>query len=61
MEQVMKAIAAEEKRLHDLPAIIANLKQQRQNLAYEAIRLHRSMPEIPGSADDHQRSLYSAN
>ena len=61
MEQVTKDIAAEEKRLQELPSVVAWLKQERQNLAREAIRLHRHMPEIPGSADDDQRVLDSAD
>ncbi|RLN33801.1 hypothetical protein C2845_PM03G37150 [Panicum miliaceum] len=61
MEQVTKDIAAEEKRLQKLPSVIAGLKQERQNLAREGIRLHRHMPEIPGSADDDQRVLDSAD
>ncbi|RLN35580.1 hypothetical protein C2845_PM03G29380 [Panicum miliaceum] len=61
MEQVTKAIAAEEKRLQDLPSVIAELKQERQNLAHEAIKIHRHMPEVPGSADDDQRTLDSAD
>jgi len=61
MEQVTKDIAAEEKRLQELPSVIAELKQERQNLAREAIRLHCHMPEIPGSADDDQRVLDSAD
>ncbi|RLM77997.1 uncharacterized protein C2845_PM12G12870 [Panicum miliaceum] len=61
MEQVIKAIAAEEKRLQDLPSVIAELKQERQNLAHEAIKIHRHMPEVPRSADDDQRTLDSAD
>ncbi|RLM78240.1 hypothetical protein C2845_PM12G13270 [Panicum miliaceum] len=61
MELVTKAIAAEEKRLQDLPSVIAELKQERHNLAREAIKIHRHMPEVPGSADDDQRIVDSAD
>ena len=61
MEQVTKAISAEEKKLQDLPSVIAELKQERHNLAREAIKLHRHIPEVPGSADDDQRVLDSAD
>lgn len=61
MERVTKEIAIEEKKLQDLPSVIADLKQERQHLAHKAIRLHRQMPEVPGSADDDQRVLDSAD
>ena len=61
MEQVTKAIDAEEKRLQELPSVIADLKQERQHLAHEALKLHRSVSEVPGSADDDQRILDSAD
>nr|TKW28707.1 hypothetical protein SEVIR_3G346250v2 [Setaria viridis] len=61
MEQVTKEIAIEEKRLQDLPSVIAELKQERQSLAHEAIKLHRYTPEVPGSANDDQRTLDSAD
>jgi len=61
MEQVTKAISAEEKRLQDLPSVIADLKRERQHLAHEALKLHRSASEVPGSADEDQRVLDSAD
>ena len=61
MEQVTKAIAVKEKRLQDLPSVIAELKQERHNLVHEAIKIHRRMPEVPGSADDDQKILDSAD
>nr|TKW15445.1 hypothetical protein SEVIR_5G237000v2 [Setaria viridis] len=61
MEQVVKEIAIEEQKLQDLPSVIADLKQERQHLAHEALRLHRHMPEVPGSAEDDQRVLDSAD
>ena len=61
MEQVTKDIAAEKKKLQELPSVIAGLKQERQNLACEAIRLHRHMPKISGLADNDQRVLDSAD
>ncbi|RLN28215.1 hypothetical protein C2845_PM05G16890 [Panicum miliaceum] len=60
MEQITKDIAAEEKKLQELSSVITGLKQERQNLAREAIRLRRHMSEVPGSADDDQRVLDSA-
>ncbi|RLN29144.1 hypothetical protein C2845_PM05G15950 [Panicum miliaceum] len=47
MEQITKDVAAEEKKLQELPSIITGLKQERQNLACEAIRLHRPISEVP--------------
>ncbi|RLM85989.1 aminotransferase-like protein [Panicum miliaceum] len=41
MEQITKEIAAEEKKLQELPTIIGELKQERQHLARETIRLRR--------------------
>ncbi|RLN31065.1 uncharacterized protein C2845_PM05G19700 [Panicum miliaceum] len=61
MEQVTKDIAAEEKKLQELPSVIAGLKQERQNLACEAIRLRHHISEVPGSANDDQRVLDSAD
>ena len=61
MEQVTKAIDAEEKRLQELPSVIADLKWERQHLAHEALKLHRHMSEVPGSAEDDQRVLDSAD
>nr|TKW21626.1 hypothetical protein SEVIR_4G131601v2 [Setaria viridis] len=61
MEQVTKDIAIEEKKLQDLPSVIAELKQESQSLAHEAIKLHHHMPKVPGSADDDQRTLDSAD
>ncbi|XP_072146303.1 uncharacterized protein [Setaria viridis] len=61
MELVVKAITAEEKKLEDLPTVIVDLKQERQSLAHEAIRLHRNTPKVPGSADDDQRVLDAAD
>ena len=61
MEHVTKEIAAEEKRLQELPSVIADLKRERQHLAHEALRLHRHMSEVPGSAEDDQRVLVSAD
>nr|TKW33785.1 hypothetical protein SEVIR_2G262350v2 [Setaria viridis] len=61
MEQVTKEITAEEKRLQDLPSVIADLKRERQHLAHEALKLHRHMSEVPGSAGDDQRVLDSAD
>ncbi|XP_072151288.1 uncharacterized protein [Setaria viridis] len=61
MEQVTKAISAEEKRLQELPSVIADLTRERQRLAHEALKLHRSASEVPGSADEDQRVLDSAD
>nr|TKW38998.1 hypothetical protein SEVIR_1G149900v2 [Setaria viridis] len=61
MEQVTKAIDAEEKRLQELPSVVADLKQERQHLAHEALKLHRHMPEVAGLAEDDQRVLDSAD
>ena len=61
MEQITKDIAAEEKKLQELPSIISEQKQERQHLARETIRLRRHMSEVPGSADDDQRVLDSAD
>ncbi|RLM80693.1 hypothetical protein C2845_PM12G13360 [Panicum miliaceum] len=61
MEQITKEIAAEEKKLQELPSIISELKQERQHLARETIRLRRRVSEVPGSADDDQRVLDSAD
>nr|TKW02840.1 hypothetical protein SEVIR_7G035658v2 [Setaria viridis] len=61
MEQVTREITAEEKRLQELPSVIADLKRERQHLAHEALKLHRHMSEVPGSAEDDQRVLDSAD
>ena len=61
MEQVTKAISAEEKRLQELPSVIADLKRERQHLAHEALKLHHNASEVPGSADEDQRVLDSAD
>nr|TKW32194.1 hypothetical protein SEVIR_2G154350v2 [Setaria viridis] len=61
MEQVTKAISAKEKRLQELPFVIADLKRERRHLAHEALKLHRSASEVPGSADEDQRVLDSAD
>ncbi|XP_072150518.1 uncharacterized protein [Setaria viridis] len=47
MEQVTKAISAEEKRLQELPSVIADLTRERQRFAHEALKLHRSASEVP--------------
>ena len=61
MEQVTKAIDTKEKRLQELPSVVADLKRERQHLAHEALKLHRHMPEVPRSAEDDQRVLDSAD
>ena len=61
MEQVTKAISAEESRLQELPSAIADLTRERQRLAQEALRLHRTASEVPGSAEEDQRVLDSAD
>ncbi|MCQ8064038.1 hypothetical protein NP303_25080 [Salmonella enterica] len=61
MEQVTKAISAEENRLQELPSAIADLTRERQRFAHEALRLHRSASEVPGSAEEDQRVLDSAD
>ena len=61
MEQVTKAISAEESKLQELPSVIADLTRERQRFAHEALRLHRSTSEVPGSAEEDQRVLDSAD
>ncbi|RLM65867.1 uncharacterized protein C2845_PM16G02760 [Panicum miliaceum] len=61
MEQITKEIAAEEKKLQELPTMISELKQKRQHLAREAIRLRRRVSEVSGSAESDQRIVESAD
>nr|TKW21227.1 hypothetical protein SEVIR_4G174000v2 [Setaria viridis] len=61
MEQVTKAISAEEDKLQELPSAIADLTRERPRFAQEALRLHRNASEVPGSAEEDQRVLDSAD
>ena len=61
MELVGQAITAEEKKLADLPATIQYLEREKQTHVREALKLHRSSSNVPGSATEDQQTIDMAN
>lgn len=61
MELVSCAIIAEEKRLAELPDAIKELEREKQSHARQALKLHRSTSDVPGSAVEDQQVIDTAD
>lgn len=57
LETIKFALAVEEKKLEQLPVSIEQMKEDLKTPIKEALRLHKKIQPIPGSADADQHEI----